>query len=174
MTWWRNAWWIRVDNGSHMRSARGRRKTWQQPDKRPNRSATETGSERLEGDTKESERQNWEEKRKEATLHQVLHVSTAATTTAATATATAAAATPAGTAATAASFESPARLCFSLCILRLALRCTMSGSLHFRSRPTCTSSSTCEMSQMSCGHSGRFLLTWSQRVVRRGSKLRNS
>ena len=28
MTWWRNAWWIRVDNGPHMRTARGRRRTW--------------------------------------------------------------------------------------------------------------------------------------------------
>ena len=28
MTWWHNAWWIRVDNGPHMRSARGRRRTW--------------------------------------------------------------------------------------------------------------------------------------------------
>ena len=25
---WHNAWWIRVDNGPHMRSARGRRRTW--------------------------------------------------------------------------------------------------------------------------------------------------
>ena len=28
MTCWHNAWWIRVDNGPHMRSARGRRRTW--------------------------------------------------------------------------------------------------------------------------------------------------
>ena len=28
MTWWHNAWWIRVDNGPHMRSATGRRRTW--------------------------------------------------------------------------------------------------------------------------------------------------
>ena len=28
MTWWHNARWIRVDNWSHMRSARGRRRTW--------------------------------------------------------------------------------------------------------------------------------------------------
>ena len=28
MTWWQNAWWVRVDNGPHMRSARGRRRTW--------------------------------------------------------------------------------------------------------------------------------------------------
>ena len=27
-TWWQNAWWIRVDNGPHMRSARERRRTW--------------------------------------------------------------------------------------------------------------------------------------------------
>ena len=29
MTQWHNAWWIRVDNGPHMRSARGRRRTCQ-------------------------------------------------------------------------------------------------------------------------------------------------
>ena len=28
MTWWQNAWKIRVNNGPHMRSARGRRNTW--------------------------------------------------------------------------------------------------------------------------------------------------
>ena len=28
MTWWKNAWWIRVDGGPHMRTARGRRRIW--------------------------------------------------------------------------------------------------------------------------------------------------
>ena len=28
MTWWRKAWWIRIDDGSSMRSARGRRRVW--------------------------------------------------------------------------------------------------------------------------------------------------
>ena len=28
MTWWRSAWWIRVDSGPHMRTARGRRRIW--------------------------------------------------------------------------------------------------------------------------------------------------
>ena len=28
MTWWRNAWWIRVNSGPHMRTARGRRRIW--------------------------------------------------------------------------------------------------------------------------------------------------
>ena len=28
MTRWQNAWWVRVNNGPHMRSARGRRRIW--------------------------------------------------------------------------------------------------------------------------------------------------
>ena len=28
MTWWRRAWWIRANNGPHLRTARGRRRTW--------------------------------------------------------------------------------------------------------------------------------------------------
>ena len=28
MTWWKRAWWIRFDDGSSMRSARGRRRVW--------------------------------------------------------------------------------------------------------------------------------------------------
>ena len=28
MTWWRNAWWVRVNNGPNMRTARGRRRIW--------------------------------------------------------------------------------------------------------------------------------------------------
>ena len=44
MTWWHNAWWIRVDSGPHMRSARGRRRTW-----RAARQATRTGPRRKQG-----------------------------------------------------------------------------------------------------------------------------
>ena len=28
MTWWRNAWWVRMDSGPHLRTARSRRKVW--------------------------------------------------------------------------------------------------------------------------------------------------
>ena len=28
VTWWKNAWWIRVNSGPHMRTARGRRRIW--------------------------------------------------------------------------------------------------------------------------------------------------
>ena len=28
MTWWRKAWWVRMDNDPHLRTARGRRRVW--------------------------------------------------------------------------------------------------------------------------------------------------
>ena len=28
MTWWHNAWWVRVNNGPHLRTARDRRRVW--------------------------------------------------------------------------------------------------------------------------------------------------
>ena len=28
MTWWQDAWWVRVNNGPHLRTARDRRKVW--------------------------------------------------------------------------------------------------------------------------------------------------
>ena len=28
MTWWQNAWWVRVNNGPHLRTARDRRRVW--------------------------------------------------------------------------------------------------------------------------------------------------
>ena len=46
MTWWRRAWWIGIDNGSSMRTARGRRRVLRAA-RRPNRLAMETGSETL-------------------------------------------------------------------------------------------------------------------------------
>ena len=42
MTWWRNAWWVRMNDGSSMRSARGSAESGEQPEERPNRLATET------------------------------------------------------------------------------------------------------------------------------------
>ena len=28
MTWWQKSWWVRIDNGPHLRTARGRRQAW--------------------------------------------------------------------------------------------------------------------------------------------------
>ena len=46
MTWWKNAWWIRVGNGPHLRTARGRRRTWRAARGRPNRPVMKIGSKR--------------------------------------------------------------------------------------------------------------------------------
>ena len=97
MTWWRKAWWIRIDDGSSMRSARGRRRVW--------RAARRAAEQARDGDRVEethclAEEAKWEKwgKRQadrqctESTLHLVLHLpqnATATATTQATATATA-------------------------------------------------------------------------------------
>ena len=28
MTWWHNVWWVRVNNGPHLRTTRDRRRVW--------------------------------------------------------------------------------------------------------------------------------------------------
>ena len=103
MTWWSNAWWIRVDSGPHMRTARGRRRVWRAARRaaeqaRDNVGVGETQSfaEEAEGET--GERNKWEQGttgRKESnTLHIVFHfpTATASTTPAAAAAAATAAA----------------------------------------------------------------------------------
>ena len=80
MTWWRDAWWVRMDNGPHLRTARGRRRVW----RAATRAARETReTERVAG----GEREKWEQGttgRKESnTLHVVFHFPTTATPAAA-------------------------------------------------------------------------------------------
>ena len=87
MTWWRKAWWNHVDNGPHLRTARGRRQAW--------RAVTRAARETRETQQTE-ERERWErrERKDSNTLHIVFHFPTATTHTAtATATAPATAAT---------------------------------------------------------------------------------
>ena len=81
MTCWHNAWWIRVDSGPHMRSARGRRRTWRAARQAAEqvRDGNRVGKtwreerERLKKGERGEERQN--RKSNEATLHLILHVS---------------------------------------------------------------------------------------------------
>ena len=91
MTWWRKAWWVRMDSGPHLRTARDRRKVW--------RAATRAAQEvRETGKVAGRKREEWEkretERRESNTLHIVMHLQTPATTTVTSAT-TAAAATAA-------------------------------------------------------------------------------
>ena len=72
MTWWHNAWWVRVNNGPHLRTARDRRRVW--------RAATRAAQEvRDTGKVAGGEREKWETGSKESnasnTLHIVLHLS---------------------------------------------------------------------------------------------------
>ena len=100
MTWWRNAWWIRVDSGPHMRTARGRRRVWraarraaEQAQDNDGVGETQSFAEEAEGET--GRRQRWEQgrtKREESnTLHVVFHFANATTPTAAAAAAATAA-----------------------------------------------------------------------------------
>ena len=71
MMWWRNAWWIRIDSGPHLRTARDRRRAW--------RAATRAAREARETrKASEGEREKWETGSKESnasnTLHIVLHL----------------------------------------------------------------------------------------------------
>ena len=71
MTWWQNAWWVRVNNGPHLRTARDRRKVW--------RAATRAAQEvRETGKVAGREREEWEkretERRESNTLHIVPHL----------------------------------------------------------------------------------------------------
>ena len=60
MTWWRNAWCVRMDNGPHLRTARGRRRAWRAAT-RAAREAHET--EQVAG----GEREKWEQETTERT-----------------------------------------------------------------------------------------------------------
>ena len=88
MTWWRDAWWVRVNNGPHLQTARDRRKVW--------RAATRAAQEvRETGKVAGKERKEWEkeetERKESNTLHLVIHFPTATNATTATATVAAAA-----------------------------------------------------------------------------------
>ena len=96
MAWWRNAWWIRMDSGPHMRTARGRRRIWRSARRaaeqaRDNDGVGETQSfaEEAEGETgiRKKCEQGTTGRKESNTLHVVFHSANAATPTAAAATA---------------------------------------------------------------------------------------
>ena len=99
MTWWRNAWWIRVDSGPHMRTARGRRRIWRAARRAAEQARDEKRVEETQSFAEEAEGEKWGRKERrerqnkqcsENTLHIVLHLANATTPTTAAAAATAA------------------------------------------------------------------------------------
>ena len=104
MTWWKNAWWIRVDGGPHTHAdgaRRAARRAAEQAREDDRVEETQSFPEETEGEKWEKERQN--KQCSEDTLHKVLHLpsnanATATATSATARTTTTAAATAAGSA----------------------------------------------------------------------------
>ena len=87
MTWWHNAWWVRVNNGPHLRTARDRRRVWRAATKAA-QEVRDTG--KVAGGEREKREQGKTERTESNTLHVVFHFPTATNATAAAAAAAAA------------------------------------------------------------------------------------
>ena len=84
MTWWRNAWWVRMDNGPHLRTARGCRRIWRATRRAAEQACddderieeTQSFAEEVEGEKwRRKERRERQNKQcSENTLHIVLHL----------------------------------------------------------------------------------------------------
>ena len=59
MTWWRNAWWIRMDGGPHMRTARGRRRIWRAARRAAEQARDDDGVEETQSSAEEAEGEKW-------------------------------------------------------------------------------------------------------------------
>ena len=112
MTWWRNAWWIRVDSGPHLRTARGRRRTWRAARRAAEEARNGDRVEETQSLAEEAEGEKWGKEKNmrlarpcsESTLHLVILLPDTGNATASTR-ATAIPATAAAAAATAAMRE---------------------------------------------------------------------
>ena len=90
MTWWHNVWWIRVGNGPHMRSARGRRRVWRAARRAAEQARDEDRAGEAQCIAEKAEGEKWERRQidrqtrpcSESTLHLVLHLPQNATATA--------------------------------------------------------------------------------------------
>ena len=63
MTWWKNAWWIRVDSGPHMRTARGRRRIWRGASRAAEQARDDERVEETQSFAEEAEVRGGEEKK---------------------------------------------------------------------------------------------------------------
>ena len=81
MSWWKNAWWIRVDSGPHMRTARGRRRIWRAARRAAEQARDDDRVEETQSVAEEAEGETWRRRRGERqtmqyngnTLHLVIH-----------------------------------------------------------------------------------------------------
>ena len=119
--WWWNAWWVRVNNGPHMRTARGRRRNFGRAARQAAEQAChEEWSERRRVKRRETDGEEREEREKGTSSGSGRGGS--------------------------GSSASPLRSWSGLWILRLALRCPMSTSLLWKRSPSCNSIAASETS----------------------------
>ena len=88
MTWWHNAWWVRINNGPHLQTARDRRRVWRAAT-RAAQEVRDTGKDA--GGEREKREQGKTERTESNTLHVVFHFPTATASTTPTTAAAAAA-----------------------------------------------------------------------------------
>ena len=85
MTWWRDAWWIRVNSGPHMRTARGSRRIWRAARRAAEQACDDDNVEETRSPPEEAEGETWGRRKGERqtrqgnanTLHVVFHFPTA-------------------------------------------------------------------------------------------------
>ena len=143
LTWWQNAWWVRVNSGPHMRTAKGRRGIW-----RAARQAAELAcSEEWVGVTQGEEGEKDGEKREEKETGTR---------------------NSSGSGGSGSSSASPLRSWSGLGILRLARRCPMSTSLLWKISQSCISTSASETSPNTCSDSLRKDLNKVQPIIELG------
>ena len=90
MTWWKNAWWIRVNSGPHMRTARGRRRIRRAARRAAEQACDDDRVEVTRSPAEEAEGETWGRRKGERqtrqcnanTLHVVFHFPTASNETA--------------------------------------------------------------------------------------------
>ena len=59
MLWWKNSWWFREDNGPHLRTARGRRRTWRAARRAAEQARDEDRVEETQSLAQEAEGKKW-------------------------------------------------------------------------------------------------------------------
>ena len=59
MTWWKNAWWIRVDSGPLLRTARGRRRIWRAARRAAEQARDDDRVEETQSPAEEAEGETW-------------------------------------------------------------------------------------------------------------------
>ena len=64
MTWWQRSWWVRIENGPHLRTARGRRRAWRAATRAAREMRVSEEAQRDSGEAERGEREKWEQGRK--------------------------------------------------------------------------------------------------------------